>query len=413
MELLRAAQHIAWPAGPGYFLAAVERATAWQRVAVLTGAGLFAGVCRKMLRRPNNKGHAGDLSEAIWLRGAKIAVPQVLASAVVSIIIVGLGASLGREGALKQAGAAVAAQLSAWRRLSTEERRLLVACGAGAGMGAAYNVPFGGSLFVLEVLLGTLSLPKVLPALATSVIATAVSWIFLPDRQTYFISPFGAPRSLLFWSLLAGPLLGIASAGYIRLIAWADGHRPKGWRTIAAPSLVFAVLGSAAIWFPQLLGNGKDLVQQLLWGEIGPGLDWTLLVLKTLAIAGCLASGAPGGLFTPTMTCGALLGAALGQAWQLVWPGAPPGTFALIGGGAVLAASTQGPVSTIVLMVELTHRVDSMIVPLIVAVAGAMIATRALEQRSIYTARLLTDPDLAKGHCQDLQNAPQKHGRNP
>lgn len=263
------------------------------------------------------------------------------------------------------------------------------------GMAAAYNVPFGGALFVLEVLLGTVSLPVVLPALTTSIIATAVSWILLPDRPTYFIPPFGAPASLVVWALLAGPVIGLASAGYIRLIAWADAHRPKGWRVVAAPWLIFAVVGIAAAGFPQITGNGKDLVQQLLVGQTDPRLFAPLIALKTLAVAGCLASGAPGGLFTPTITCGALLGAALGELWQFLWPGAPPGCFALIGGGAVLAASTQGPVSSIVLMVELTHRVDSMIVPLLLTITGAMLVTRSMEQRTIYTARIFAKKDAS------------------
>jgi H+/Cl- antiporter ClcA len=348
-----------------------------------------------LIRRPNNKGHAGDLSEAIWLRGGRIPAIPVLASATVSIIIVALGASLGREGALKQTGATVGSLLSSWRHLAVEDRKILVACGAGAGMAAAYNVPFGGALFIMEVLLGTLSLPVVLPALATSVIATMISWILLPDRPTYHIQPFGAPPSLLVWALVAGPVLGLASVAYIRLIVWADAHRPRGWRLIATPWLVFVVLGSAAVFFPQILGNGKDLLQQLLAGSAGPPqLAWSLLVLKTLAVVACLASGAPGGLFTPTLACGALLGAVLGHSWQLLWPGAPLGTFALIGGGAVLAASTQGPVSAIVLLIELTHRVDSMIVPLVLAIAGAILVTRAMEGRSIYTARILTDKQL-------------------
>lgn len=388
MGLLRAVQHLAWPGVSGNFLVHVEQASAWWRIGIVTMAGFFAGICRILLRQTTSKGHAGDLSEAIWLHGARIPVLPMLANAVVSIVIVGLGASLGREGALKQAGAALAAQLSTWRRLPPDQRRLLVACGAGAGMGAAYNVPFGGALFVMEVLLGTLSLPVVLPALTTSILATLVSWIFLPNQPTYSIAHFNLPPTLLAWAFVVGPLIGLGAAGYIRIVAWADAHQPAGREMIIAPTLVFALLGIAAILFPQLLGNGKDLVAQLLAGQIDWPLLSPLLILKILAIAGCLSVGAPGGLFTPTITCGALLGALLGGLWQWMWPGSPAGSFALIGAGAMLASSTKAPVSSVVLMVELTHRVDSMIVPAMAAIAGAILTTRVFEKRSIYTARI-------------------------
>ena len=99
----------------------------------------------------------------------------------------GMGASPGREAARKQAGAAFASLLARWFGISPSQRRLLVACGTGAGIAAVYNVPFGGALFALEVLLGTLALPLVAPALAVSLIAGAVAWLFRPDQPTHQI----------------------------------------------------------------------------------------------------------------------------------------------------------------------------------------------------------------------------------
>jgi len=106
-----------------------------------------------------------------------------LGSAVLSVIVVGMGVSLGREGAPKQAGSVIANLLSDKASLSDEQRRLLVACGAGAGMGAAYGVPLGGALFALEVMRGVLALRYVLPALFASVVATAVPWMLFPMRR--------------------------------------------------------------------------------------------------------------------------------------------------------------------------------------------------------------------------------------
>ena len=396
MRLLYAVQHVAWSYEAGTFLAAVARTTATHRFLVLVGAGLIAGVGQRLVRH-SNKGHAGDLTEALANRAGEMPTLPTFAGALVSIVIVGMGASLGREGALKKTGAAIASQLSSWADMTPAQQRVLVACGAGAGMAAAYNVPFGGALFALEVLLGTLSISLVLPALATSLIATAISWFFLSDQSTYTIPVFSAPTSLMVWALVVGPLIGLASVGYIRTIAWADQFKPRRWMAVAAPVAVFAALGGTAAWFPQLLGNGKSLVQEVFSDQVATGLVPLLLSLKLLAIVGCLGSGAPGGLFTPTMACGSLLGSCLGSQWTRWWPGVPPASFALIGAGAILAAAMQGPVSAIVMVLELTHRLDSGMVPLMLAVAGASLFTRLFEHRSIYTVRSApADPSTGK-----------------
>ena len=143
-----------------------------------------------------------------------------------------------------------------------------------------------------------------------------------------------------------------------------------------------------AVWFPQLLGNGKSLVQEVFSNQVAPGLVALLFGFKLLAIVGCLGSGAPGGLFTPTMACGSLLGSCLGSLWARWWPGVPPASFALLGAGAMLAAAMQAPLSAIVMVLELTHRLDSGMVPLMLVVAGASLVTRLFERRSIYTVRI-------------------------
>ena len=176
--LLHAVQHLAWSYEHGHFLEGVERSTDARRVLVLACGGVIAGVGAIGLARLGG----GDVPEALWLRAGRLPLLGSFARAVESIVIVGLGASLGREAAPQQVGAAVASWLSDWARLPTWQRRLLVASGAGAGMAAVYNVPLGGALFALEVLLGTLSLPLVLPALATSLVATAVAWVALGSR---------------------------------------------------------------------------------------------------------------------------------------------------------------------------------------------------------------------------------------
>jgi H+/Cl- antiporter ClcA len=384
IELLRAVQHLAWSYHSGDFLTGVERTSATRRVLVLAVGGLVAGGGSLALSRY----HPGEVSEAIWLRGARLPLLPSLARAVQSIVIVALGASLGREAAPQQTGAALASALSDWARLPDWQRRLLVACGAGAGMAAVYNVPLGGALFALEVLLGTLALPLVLPALATSLIATATAWIVLPTAPTYTISEYKIHASQIVWALLVGPIAGLAAVAWIRLIARAHAMRPRGWLRVAAPIVVFTALGAIAIAYPQLLGNGKPVVQMTLAGSLGVTLLAVLLVLKPLVTAACLGSGAPGGLFTPTLAYGVLLGGLLGDGWTQIWPGASLGSYAIIGGAAVLGASMQGPLAAVVLLLELTHQADALMVPILLAVVEATVFARVVRSPSLYSARI-------------------------
>jgi H+/Cl- antiporter ClcA len=320
-----------------------------------------------------------------------------------------MGVSLGREGAPKQAGAVIANFFSDRIRLSDEERRLLVACAAGAGMSAAYGVPLGGALFALEVMRGVLALRYVLPALIASVVAAAVSWVALPDAPTYLIPAYSSSASSVVWALLAGPIAGVVSVGYVRAVTWADRTKPQGWLRLAAPLLGLGLLGVVSIWFPQVLGNGRDVSQLAFTGQVAPALLLILLVLKPAATVLCVRSGAPGGLFTPSLTVGALLGALLGHAWSWFWPGVPPGLFAVLGAAAVLAATTQGPISTVVLMMELTGRDRSFIAPLLLAVATATLVARTIEPRSIYDARLTDEEVEERRRLRELAT-PIAHG---
>jgi H+/Cl- antiporter ClcA len=391
MRLLHAAQHLAWSYDAGTFLEAVGRVPPIQRVGVVLAAGALVAVGAAVLRFRKG-GHAGEISVAIWFHAGATPVWRTLGRAVLSILIVAMGAPVGREGALKQSGAVIGWKLADVLALTDPQKRLLTACGAGAGMAAAYNIPLGGALFALEVLLGSMSLPFVVPALACAMLATSVSWLLLPMKPTYVTPTFTLSLEQVGWALVAGPIIGALAIVYVRLIAWADHHKPKTrLATVAAPLLTFAGLGLAALVLPQLLGNGLDLVQQSFLGQGGAlPLILSLAVLRPLATALCLHSGAPGGLFTPTLATGALLGSGLAKLWDRAAPAwaANPGSCAVIGGAAMLAAATEGPVSAVVSVVELGQHLDFLLVPLCAAVAGAMIVVRFAGGPSIYSARV-------------------------
>ena len=378
-------QHFAWP-GP-HLLDAARSAPAAHHLGVLLGAGVLTGIGQVVLRKLSS-GNSIDITEAITHFAGRLPVVRTLGSATLSVVVVGMGASLGREGAPKQTGAVIANALSDRCSLSDEQRRLLVACGAGAGMAAAYGVPLGGALFAVEVLRGVLALRLILPALLASASAAGVAWwISLPNEPTYVIPSYTLSSSVIGWAIVAGPIAGAVSVGFVRVVAWADRNKPTGMRRLVAPVVALGVLGAVSIVFPELLGNGKDIAELAFTNQVTPLMLLALFVLKPLATILCLGSGVPGGLFTPSLATGALLGGALGVAWSWIWPGASPGLCAIIGSAAVLAATTHGPISSIVLVMELTGRDRSFILPMIIAVVLATVVARSMDARSIYDAR--------------------------
>jgi CIC family chloride channel protein len=404
MKLLQLVQRLVWGGSGTDILQAAQAAGPWRHIFVLVGAGLVTGVGQLLLKHlPSGSG--SDVTAAIWFHGGRIPALRTLGNAILSVIGVGMGVSLGREGAPKEAGAVFANLLSDKQRLSDEQRRLLVACGAGAGMSAAYGVPLGGALFAMEVMRGKLALRYVLPALFTSLIATGVSWLVLPNAPTYIIPAYGSSASVVLWTLLAGPIAGVAAVGYIRMVSWADRHRPQGWGQLTAPLIVMGLLGVVSIWFPQILGNGQDISELAFTSQVAPALLAILLVLKPIATALCMRSGAHGGMFTPSLTFGAMLGGVLGYGWSHFWPGIPSGLFAVLGASAVIGATTQGPISAVVLMMELTGRDRSFILPLILIVGIATLVARTIDPRSIYDARLTEEEIKERQRLRDLPSS--------
>ena len=155
-----------------------------------------------------------------------------------------------------------------------------------------------------------------------------------------------------------------------------------------APIVVLTALGVIAIAYPELLGNGMDTVQLAILGRLAVGLLAALVILKPLVTAACLGSGAPGGSVHADAHLRRSVRRAARARLDAAWPGAPAGSYAIIGGGAILAASMQAPLAAIVLILELAHYTDTLIVPLLLATAGATVVARMIGAPSIYSARL-------------------------
>jgi chloride channel protein, CIC family len=410
MLVLFSVQHLAFGYHTGTLESAVERASDTRRLVCLLTAGAVGGVAWFLLRR-YTEGEKSDLDDVVWEGGTSLSFRRSLGTSLISEVVIGMGASMGRENAPKLMGGASASILAGWARLSRAQRQLLMACGGGAGLAAVYNVPLGGALFTAEIMMGSVSMPVVLPALACSGIATLTGWLYLPDHATYLDIPdYRLTAPLLVWALLAGPLIGLVACGYIRLIGWITHHQLSGRAVLVAPAAAFGLLALASFAYPQLLGNGKDMARDAFLGADGLALLLALFALKPIVTALCLGSGASGGLFTPTLSTGAVLGGAAGIAWSHLWPGSPAGAYALVGAAAMLGAAMQAPLAGLALTLELTDGGFAIGIPMIVATVTATVIARHIDGYSIYTARLRARPDRAVGTPAAVPDAPARPG---
>jgi CIC family chloride channel protein len=383
LALLHLLQRHVWP-GPTFGEAAAA-ASPQRRLTALLVAGALTTLVRLVHRAP---GGATGVVAAVWQRAGIIPLFATFGRSLLSIVDVGLGAALGREGALKEAGAAIASRLALAGKLGLGHRRLLVACGAAAGMGAAYNVPLGSALFGLEVLLEGIDLKLVPAMIVCCATATNVSRALGRNAPSYIIPQYtlAGPMTLVR-AILFGLVFGVISATVLKGLRWFSTVEQRDPRLLPImPLLALGALGVASMWLPQLLGNGYDVANAALHHELTITLLCTLPILRFLATATGRAAKVPGGLFTPVLSIGALVGGLVGEGGSRIWPGTPPGADALLGMGALLAGTTQAPISSVVLVSELSADY-AIVLPLVCACGAATAVCRQIERGTLYRPR--------------------------
>ncbi|WP_258368557.1 chloride channel protein [Curtobacterium sp. MCBD17_013] len=367
---------------------AADEPDALHRFLAVFAAGLLAGVAWWALRRWGRPVVAVQGA----VEGRHMPSLVTVANAGIQIVIVGLGASIGKEVAPREIGAWLSQQITDRAGLTRRETRILVACGAAAGLAAVYDVPLGGALFAVEVLLGEITFATALPAFATSAIAALVARAVVPVETLYTVPTLTLSPSLVVWAVLVGPVLGFAGIGFVRLTNRLQTARPRGWRVMVVMPVVFTGVGAVAIWFPQVLGNGRALGQAAFGTHLHDaavlGLAPVLLVgvlslAKTATTTATIGAGAAGGTLTPSIAIGATAGAFLGGAWLLVWPGSGLAAFAFIGAAAFLATTMRAPFTALVLVVEFTGQGPTILIPALLAVAGAVAVGYVLGRRRL------------------------------
>ena len=354
------------------FLHGVSASSPERRVLILTLCGLIAGIGWWLLYSYGKP--LVSIGEALKT-DKKMPLSSTIIHALLQIVTIALGSPLGREVAPRELGSLFAAWVSTKAGLTIKETKIMLACGAGAGLAAVYNLPLGGAIFTLEVLFCSYSWSLLIPAFITSAIATLVSWSGLGVESVYQVADLKLSTSIMVWSILTSPIFGFGAYWFMRIATLQRQKSLHDRKMILASLLNFSFIGILAIYFPVILGNGKSAVQMEFSSFVGIGLSALILVLRCFILVTSLRVGAQGGLLTPSMANGALLAAVLGGIWTHFWPAAPFSGFIAIGATSFLAAAQKMPITAIVIIFEFTHIHFDFLVPIMLSVAGAVITS--------------------------------------
>jgi len=295
---------------------------------------------------------------------------------VLQVTSVALGAAIGKEVAPRELSAMVGSKVVRWFRLDARWCRVLIASAAGAGLGAVYNVPLGGALFAIEILLAQFSVGAAVVALSISAIATVVARPLVGVESLYQVVPGEVNASLIVAAILIGPLMGWGATSFATVTKALGRFRPTGWKLLVVLPLTFTAVGVVGAFFPLILGNGRALANAG-FNVTQPALILLLLaVLRYVATSVSLGAGAIGGTLQPSVAIGAALGAAAAAGWAFVWPGADATALAIVAAAAFLASNMRAPFTAIALVIEFTDTGFTLLVPIFLAVAGSLAASR-------------------------------------
>jgi CIC family chloride channel protein len=371
--LLKGVERLAFGFSTGTLAEAVTQVEPLHRLLAVAIGGAGVAVAWYALRKRGPRiPSVDDIA-----RGANVWPWWMLADTLLQVINVGVGASIGREGAPRQAGALTGSMAAERMRLPDDTRRVLVACGAGAGLAAIYNVPFGGACFALEVVLGLTMVARmrsaavgiVLSAVASAWLATVVARVAVPDRPTYTLERDTWNATLLLFALFIGPLLGMAGYAFGSIVERVRRRAAQGTQILWRMPLAYVLLGALAIPFPLILGNGHAMAQNIFAASVPLWMAVALVVAKPIATLLTIVAGATGGRLTPSLATGAAAGLILAAPVANVLPIAPA-TAATLGAAAFLACAIRAPITAAILAIEFTGA-TSLYAPIAIAVAGA------------------------------------------
>jgi CIC family chloride channel protein len=351
-----------------------------------------------LIMRALGRGHDGlnvpDVQRAVAREGGRLPLQPTFARTAASAVTLGSGGAAGSEGPVAVLGAALASFLGRAFRFDPARTKIMVAAGAAAGISAAFNAPMAGAFFALEEILGSLAVGAFPPVVVASVVAAVISHTFLGNNPAFPIPEdygYALQRELLVFYPFLGVIAGLVGVLFVRVFFGTESLV----RRVASPRWTLAFLGGLLVGVLVLLskgllvGHGHLAVHLDVFG----GMSWSSLAL--LALGSILATsitlnfGGSGGVFTPSLYVGAATGGSFGVALAGLFPdlGLRPEAYALVGMGAVVAASTSAPITGMLLVFEMTNDYE-IVLPLMLTTVIANLVARRLEPDSLYSGWL-------------------------
>ena len=378
--------------GPGLNVLELARGLPWYaRILVPAAGGLLVGPIIHFLAR-EAKGHGvPEVMEAVVIRDGVIRPRVALVKALASALSIGSGGSVGREGPVVQIGSSIGSTMGQLLAVSGRRMRTFVACGAAAGIAAAFNAPIAGALFAVEIILGDFGLTRFSPIVISSVAATVVSRHYLGDFAAFEVPAYElvSPLELLFYGGL-GLFCGGVALVFIRVLYFCEERfEALAMPEWGKPALGGALVGATALALPHVYGVGYDSINLALHGSLGVGLLLVLVFAKLGATSITLGSGGSGGVFAPSLFLGAMAGGFFGTLVHDLFPtvSASSGAYALVGMGAVVSGATHAPITAILIIFELTNDYK-IILPLMISCIISSLLANKLHRESIYTLKL-------------------------
>ena len=368
------------------------------RILIPTAGGLVAGAILLMTKRWSTKGKSLDFMEVVVLGDGVMRVRATLVKSLSSLVTISTGGSIGREGPMVQLAAMMGSLLGRTAKFSPARLRLLVACGAAAGIACAYNAPFSGAFFVAEIVLGSIALESFGPLVFASVMATVISTQFLGAEPVYHMPNFPpVPNWQLPLHILLGVVAGMIAPLFLLLLRGGETlFQRTGLPLVLMLGLGGLIVGLISLSTPGVWGNGYGMVEYILNNNLNWELLLMILIFKVMATIATTGSGAVGGVFTPTLFCGSAIGALFGEGMRAILPHASfsVGSYAIVGMGCFLAATTRAPIMSILILFEMTRN-DAAIMPLMLACVSAFLVSRQLHGESVYKRQLQGSPTQA------------------
>jgi len=363
----------------------------WQILLVPTLGGLVIGLLiHKTLKEARPEGVA-DVIESFTLRNGRMPFWSGLRAAFINMLSIGVGASVGREGPAVHLGAVLASGISQRLRLAPPLARTLLACGVAAAVSASFNAPIAGALFAGEVVIGHYALKAFAPVVLSSVAGTIMSRAYYGDFPAFTLPAHGTISYLEYPTfILLGVLAGFCATFLLQGIFKTQKLSQKlplpAW---AHPALGGLALGLIALVLPQVLGVGYGATEMALNGQMALWLLLAVLAGKMLAVMISLGLGFGGGIFSPSLMIGAMLGGAYGILMISIFPSldAGSGGYTLVGMGAVAAATLGAPISTALIIFEMTGDYQ-LTLGVLLAVVTSTAVTRQIIGRDFFTLQL-------------------------